>query len=62
MSLKTNKTILSRVRVSKRGKVLSMGTGHGHFNAKASRVKQLRNKRQSEMNISKKTKQRFKLN
>ena len=39
---KTNKAFSKRVRVTKRGKVLSRKAGLNHFNAKKSRSKQLK--------------------
>ena len=58
-SAKPSKAVLSRIRVTKKGKLLSRGKGIGHFNAKKARSKQLSNKRDSELNISTKMKQRY---
>lgn len=43
--MKTNKSFLKRLKVTKNGKVLSRKAGKDHFNAKASRGKQLAGKR-----------------
>lgn len=43
--MKTNKSFLKRLKVTKAGKVLSRKAGKDHFNAKASRGKQLAGKR-----------------
>jgi ribosomal protein L35 len=51
---KTNKSLSKRLRVTKKGKVMSRKAGHCHFNAKAKRSKQLANKRQQVFNIGKK--------
>lgn len=59
MSAKTNKSIKSRIRVSKRGSLLAQAKGRGHFNAKHSRSKQLPRRKQGEVVISKKIQQRY---
>ncbi len=43
--MKTNKSFLKRLKVTKNGKVLARKAGKDHFNAKASRGKQLAGKR-----------------
>ncbi|MBI3632547.1 MAG: 50S ribosomal protein L35 [Candidatus Vogelbacteria bacterium] len=43
--MKTNKSYLKRIKVTKTGKVLSRKPGKDHFNAKASGVKQLAGKK-----------------
>jgi len=40
--LKTNKSFSKRIKVTRKGKVLSRKTGQNHFNAKASRTKQMK--------------------
>ena len=42
---KTNKSYTSRLKVTKRGKIISRAAGHDHYNAKASRSSQLNRKR-----------------
>lgn len=52
---KTNKSLLKRLRVTKKGKVLSRVPGHCHFNAKQKRSKQLTIKKMQSFDIDKKT-------
>lgn len=40
--MKTNKSFTSRIKVSKRGKLLTRKPGKNHFNAKESRRKQVK--------------------
>ncbi|HEY4518199.1 MAG TPA: hypothetical protein VJG48_01075 [Candidatus Paceibacterota bacterium] len=42
---KTNKSYTSRLKVTKRGKIISRKAGHAKYNAKASRSSQLNRKR-----------------
>lgn len=44
-SLKTNKSYAKRIKRTKSGKLVARRPGHNHFNAKASRSKQLGRKR-----------------
>lgn len=39
--MKTNKSLLKRIKVTKTGKLLVRGSGQNHFNAKESRSAQL---------------------
>ncbi len=39
--MKTNKSFLKRLRLTKNGKVIARKAGFNHFNAKQSRTKQL---------------------
>lgn len=41
---KTNKSILKRARITKRGKILIAGKGMNHYQAKKRRSAQLKNK------------------
>ena len=52
MSLKTNKSFSKRLRLTKNGKLLGRKPGKNHFNAKASRSKQLAGKRWSPFVLS----------
>ena len=45
MSLKTNKSLTKRLKVTRKGKVLARRPGFNHFNAKQSRTKQLHGKK-----------------
>lgn len=57
--MKTNKSFLKRLRVTKNGKILGRKQGLNHFNAKASRSKQLAGKRAQEFAMTGKEKSRF---
>ncbi|MFA4890353.1 MAG: 50S ribosomal protein L35 [Candidatus Paceibacterota bacterium] len=50
---RTNKSLAKRLRVTKKGKVMKRKAGHCHFNAKQKRSKQLNDKRQQLLDISK---------
>jgi len=49
--MKTNKSYLKRIKVTKTGKILTRRAGKCHFNAKTSRGKQLSGKRFVSFNI-----------
>lgn len=53
--MKTNKSLTKRVKLTKKGKLLARKKGHGHFNAKAKREKQLKQKGLHEITIKNKT-------
>ena len=55
--MKTNKSVRTRLRVTKKGVVLGRGKGSGHFKAKEPRSKQLNRKGYFEQHISKKLRQ-----
>jgi len=57
--MKTNKSILKRIKVTKNGKILGRKPGFNHFNARQRRVKQLAGKRMISFDISNKEKKRF---
>jgi len=54
MSIKTNKSLSKRLKVTKNGKILSRAPGFNHFNAKQSRTKQLNGRKSREMSFSNK--------
>jgi len=54
MSIKTNKSLTKRLKITKNGKVLSRAPGFNHFNAKQSRTKELAGKKTNHFNISNK--------
>ena len=56
---KTNKSVRSRVKITKRGKAIVRGTGIGHLATGKSRRKQLNNKRTHGFSTSKKSEQRY---
>ncbi len=51
---KTNKALLKRLKITRRGKVLVRKGGQIHFRAKKSRKKELSQKKWQEFKISKK--------
>lgn len=51
---KTNKSFSKRLKVTRKKKVLARAPGHGHFNAKQPRKKQLRQKKLQNFRINKK--------
>lgn len=57
--MKTNKSFTKRLKLTKTGKILGRKPGKNHFNAKASRTKQLAGKRLVEFNMTPKEKSRF---
>lgn len=61
--MKTNKSFLKRLKVTKNGKILGRATGQNHFNAKESRRSQLQ-KKNSEIpfHMTAKEKSRFLVN
>lgn len=52
--MKTNKSVKKRMKVTKSGKILARKSGHGHFNAKQKRTKQLGQKKSREIELSNK--------
>ncbi|OGF64367.1 hypothetical protein A2Z53_00575 [Candidatus Giovannonibacteria bacterium RIFCSPHIGHO2_02_42_15] len=56
---KTNKSISNRIKITRNGKMLVRIPGKNHFNAKASRAKQLRQKGWQNLNIAKKQLKRY---
>lgn len=59
MSIKTNKSLTKRFKITKNGKILSRVPGLNHFNAKQSRSKQLNAKRMKVQKISNKIKRTY---
>jgi ribosomal protein L35 len=56
---KSKKTFLKRLKVTKKGKVLSRTPGQNHFRAKQKRSKQLTGKRLQDFKIKSKTLGKF---
>ncbi|HUC88994.1 MAG TPA: 50S ribosomal protein L35 [Candidatus Paceibacterota bacterium] len=54
MSIKTNKSLTKRLKITKKGKILSRAPGFNHFNAKQSRTKQLGGKKMNRMPLTNK--------
>jgi len=59
MSIKTNKSLTKRLKVTKKGKILSRAPGFNHFNAKQSRKKQLKGKQMNEQTFPNKIKRTY---
>ncbi|MFA5773712.1 MAG: hypothetical protein WC908_03505 [Candidatus Paceibacterota bacterium] len=59
MSIKTNKSLTKRLKVTKNGKILSRAPGFNHFNAKQSRTKQLKGKKNQNFAISNKNRRTY---
>ncbi|GMQ95035.1 MAG: hypothetical protein BMS9Abin13_145 [Patescibacteria group bacterium] len=57
--MKTNKSYIKRLRVTKRGKLLSRKPGGNHFNAKQKRTKQLAAKKPMGFSMKNKDRNRF---
>jgi len=59
MSIKTNKSLTKRLKITKNGKILSRVPGFNHFNAKQPRTKQLSGKKMQPQNLSNKNRQTY---
>jgi ribosomal protein L35 len=55
--MKTNKSFMKRLKVTKNGKIIARKPGQNHFNAKESRNTQMNNRRTQPFNLSKKMSQ-----
>lgn len=51
--MKTNKSYVKRLKVTRRGKIMMRGKGQNHFNAKESSRKQLNKKRRFPFHMKK---------
>jgi ribosomal protein L35 len=60
--MKSNKSYLKRLKVTKNGKILARATGQNHFNSKESRRSQLKKKRMNHFPMTAKEKSRFLVN
>lgn len=60
--MKTNKSFLKRLKVTKNGKIIARSKGQNHFNSKESRRSQLSKKRGMEFKMTNKEKSRFLVN
>ena len=54
MSVKTNKSLSKRLKVTKNGKIMARQPGFNHFNSKQSRSKQLNGKKMKSIKLSNK--------
>jgi ribosomal protein L35 len=59
MTIKTNKSLTKRLKITKKGKILSRAPGFNHFNAKQSRKKQLNGRKLKEQKFSNKIKRTY---
>ncbi|MFA6050712.1 MAG: 50S ribosomal protein L35 [Candidatus Paceibacterota bacterium] len=57
--MKTNKSFMKRLKVTKNGKIKSRKPGQNHFNAKASRKSQLDKKRSADFSLTTRDIRRF---
>ncbi len=62
MSIKTNKSYLKRLKVTKGGKILARSTGQNHFNAKERSGDKGSKAQNSEFHMSNKERARFLVN
>lgn len=56
INMKTNKSFLKRVKITKKGKILIRKPGVSHLNAKKSREKQIKCRKMIYLNLDKKLK------
>ncbi len=59
MAIKTNKSLTKRLKITKKGKILSRAPGFNHFNAKQSRKKQLNGRKLKEQKFPNKIKRTY---
>jgi len=62
MAMKTNKSFLKRLKVTKSGAVLARKSGQNHFNAKEGRRAQLKRKQSRNFSMSNKSRSRYLVN
>ncbi|HLP44197.1 MAG TPA: bL35 family ribosomal protein [Candidatus Nanoarchaeia archaeon] len=60
--MKTNKSFLKRLKVTRTGKILGRKPGKNHFNARATRRSQLQGKRLAAFTMNNKAKSRYLIN
>jgi ribosomal protein L35 len=60
--MKSNKSFLKRLKITRTGKVLGRKPGKNHFNARATRRSQLNGKRMEAFVMSNKSKSRYLIN
>lgn len=60
--MKTNKSFLKRLKLTRNGKIIARSKGQNHFNSKESRRSQLAKKRGMEFSMTNKEKSRFLIN
>lgn len=57
--MKTNKSYLKRIRVTRTGKLIARAKGQNHFNAKASGAKRLAKRRAVGITLTARVRRRF---
>ncbi len=57
--MKTNKSFTKRLRVTKKGKIVSRAPGHNHFNAKDSGTQRQQKRRAGSVEMSAQLRSRF---
>ena len=57
--MKTNKSYTKRLRLTKKGKIVSRASGQNHFNAKRSGAETMRHKRAGNMQMTQQNRSRF---
>lgn len=57
--MKTNKSYTKRIRVTRRGKLVTRHTGQNHYNAKESRATQSRKRRSTTLTLNRALRARF---
>lgn len=57
--MKTNKSFTKRIKITRRGKLIARKPGQNHFNAKESRAKQMGQRRNQTLTMTKKVSQRY---
>ncbi|OGG63008.1 hypothetical protein A3C21_03115 [Candidatus Kaiserbacteria bacterium RIFCSPHIGHO2_02_FULL_59_21] len=57
--MKSNKSFLKRLRVTRKGKIIARVPGHNHFNAKESGTGRQRRRRQTSLEFSQTERSRF---
>ncbi len=62
MGVKTNKSYSKRIKVTKKGKLLTRKSGQNHFNSKERRAAKSAKNKQSEFHMSNKERSQFLVN
>ena len=62
MALKTNKSYSKRLKVTKKGKILTRATGQNHFNSKERRHQKAAKNQPAEFHMTNKERSRFLVN
>lgn len=57
--MKSNKSYLKRIRVTRTGKLVARGKGQNHFNAKASGAQRMKKRRSVTLTLTARVRRRF---